>query len=121
MSADQLQTTTSDTVLRLKKTGETQLSRVLKLQANGLPPEGIDLDIDLSGTWEQNGDKLIQTADTVIILPRTATPLASKWADQLQKQAEGAAPSIKIILAADKQQLILQDTVSGATDIYIRK
>ncbi len=121
MSAENLQTTTSDTVLTLKKNGEGRLSRVLNLQGATLPPEGISLNIDLQGQWRLQEGQLVQTAETASITPRTTDALTLKWADQLQAQADRAEPSIKTIVAADKKQLILQDIQTGTTDVYRRK
>jgi hypothetical protein len=126
MTSGGVQTTTTDTILTLKKTGEGTLSRVLNLQSAGLPPEGVNLNVDLRGRWELKDGQLIQTVDTTLITARTPDALSVKWADELQKQElqkQAAEPtaSVKIIIAADKTQLILQDTDRGITDVYRRK
>ena len=121
MSADRLQTTTSNTILTLKQNGEGSLSRTLNLQGAGLPEGGIDLNVDLRGRWELTSGQLVQTAETTLITPRTADALSVQWADALQKQSEEATASVKTIVAADKTQLILQDTDLGMTDVYRRK
>ncbi len=126
MTSGGVQTTTTDTVLTLKKTGEGTLSRVLNLQSAGLPREGVNLNVDLRGRWELKDGQLIQTVETTLITPRTPDALSVKWAEELQKQelqkqAVEPTASVKIIIAADKAQLILQDTDRGITDVYRRK
>ena len=96
------------------------------MQSAGLPPEGVNLNVDLRGRWELKDGQLIQTVDTTLITARTPDALSVKWAEELQKQElqkQAAEPtaSVKIIIAADKTQLILQDTDRGITDVYRRK
>ena len=121
MSADNLQTTTSETVLTLKKNGDVQLSRILLLQAPGLPEGGVSLNVDLNGTWSMQNGQLVQVAESTLITPRTSDDEARSLADDLQAQMTNASTSTKDVIAADKKQLILQDVETGATDIYRRK
>lgn len=121
MSAENLRTTTSDTILTLKKNGDVKLSRVLVFDGAGLPDGGIGLNVDLSGHWRFENGQLIQTADSASITPRAPDDTSREWADAMQAQAADAAPSIKDIVAANKDQLILQDVETGATDVYRRK
>lgn len=121
MTAEGLQTTTSDTVLTLKPNGEGSLSRVLNLQGAGLPDTGINLNVDLRGRWDLTDGQLVQTVETTLITPRTSDAMSAQWAEELQKQAQDSTASIKTIIAADKTQLILQDTDLGMTDVYRRK
>jgi len=116
-----LQTTTSDTVLRLKKNGETHLSRKLDIIGQDLPEAGIRVSVELRGSWDLVDGQLRQSPDSVLILPRDTDATTREWADKLQTQAEQSSASIKTIVAADKKQLILQDIDSGTTDVYRRK
>lgn len=121
MTANGLQTTTSDTVLRLKKNGETELSRNLEIVGQGLPQTGIRVSVELRGKWELVDGRLRQTPDTVIIMPRDTDETSREWADKLQAQAEESPVSIKTIVTANNKQLILQDLQSAATDVYKRQ
>jgi len=64
---------------------------------------------------------LRQTPDKVLIIPRTTDQDTQNWAEKLQVQAEDSSPSVKMIIAADKTQLILQDLATGTTDVYRKK
>lgn len=121
MTSDGLQTTTADTVLRLKKTGEVHLTRNLDIAGQGLPEDGVKISLELRGRWELIDGQLKQTQDTALIMPRTSDDTARDWADQLQAQADESQPTIKDIITVDKKQLILQDTDTGSTDVYRRK
>lgn len=116
-----VQTTTTDTVLRLKKNGETHLTRNLKIRGQDLPESGVGVSVELRGIWELVDGQLRQTPDTVLILPRDDNEATRQLADKLQEQAEKSVHSTKIIVAADKSQLILQDIETGTTDVYSRK
>jgi len=119
-----LQTTTSDTVLRLKKNGETHLSRKLDIfDVNGrdLPKTGILVNVELRGYWELVDGNLRQTPDSVLVIPRSTDEKTREWADKLQTQAEQSSASEKTIISVDKKQLILQDIATGTTDVYRRK
>jgi len=116
-----LQTTTSDTVLQLKKNGETHLTRNLDLIGEDLPETGISVSVELRGSWELTADQLRQTPNSILIMPRTLDKETRDMADELQSQAEKNPPSVKTILSADRKQLILQDVETGITDVYIRK
>ena len=116
-----LQTTTTDTVLRLKKNGETHLSRNLDIAGRGLPEAGVKIGIELRGQWEIANGQLKQTQNAAIVIPRTDDETARKWADQLQNQANESQTSLKDIVLVDKNQLIIQDTDTGVTDVYRRK
>lgn len=121
MTSDGLQTTTADTVLRLKKDGVVHLTRNLDIAAQGLPEDGVKISIELRGRWEILDGQLKQTQDSALIMPRTPDDITSDWAEKLQAQANDSPPTIKDIVAVDKNQLILQDVDTGATDIYRRK
>lgn len=121
MTSEGLQTTTADTVLRLKKNGETHLSRNLDIKGQGLPAAGIQVSVELRGRWELRENQLLQSPTSVIIMPRDNEDISRQWADKLQAQAESSPPSLKIVVSADRTQLILQDAESGATDVYSRK
>ena len=121
MTADGLQTTTSGTVLRLKKNGETHLSRNLDIIGQGLPETGIRVSVELRGDWELTDGQLRQTPSTVIIMPRDKDATSREWADRLQAQAEETSTSVKTVVSANKKQLILQDLETAATDIYTRQ
>lgn len=116
-----LNTTTTDTVLSLKKNGETHLSRNLDITGKDLPETGISVSVELRGKWEIIDGKLRQSPETVLIMPRNEDAVTRQWADKLQAQAEQSEPSLKTIVAADKKQLILQDLGTGTTDVYKRK
>lgn len=116
-----LQSTTSQTALTFEKDGDARLVRQLDLAGAGLPPEGISLDVDLSGTWVMGDGQIIQTLENATITPRSSDPVAADIALQLQSQADTMAESRKDIVALDRQQLILQDAETGATDVYRRK
>ena len=116
-----LQTTTTDTILRFKKNGETHLSRNLDIIGQGLPESGIQVSVELRGRWEFVKGNLRQTPDSVLIIPRGTDEESRHGAEKLQEQAEKNDPSMKSIVIADKAQLILQDVETGATDVYIRK
>jgi len=116
-----IQTLTSDTVLRLKKNGETHLTRNLDVTGQGLPEGGIRVSVELKGSWELSNGQLTQTPQSVLIMPRNTDELTRDWADTLQSQAEKSPASVKTVIAADKSQLILQDVELGITDVYRRK
>lgn len=116
-----LQTTTADTVLRLKKNGETHLVRNLDITGQNLPQNGIRVSVDLKGQWEIFEGQLKQTPTRVLIMPRETDDISRQWADKLQSQADDNPASVKKIISADKQQLILQDLETGTTDFYNRK
>jgi len=116
-----LQTTTFDTVLKFKKNGQTHLSRKLDIIGQGLPEAGILVSVELQGHWELTEGHLRQTPDTVLIMPRSTDEASRQWAEKLQSQAEESDPSVKAIISADKDQLILQDFETGTTDVYTRK
>ena len=120
-TASGLQTTTADTVLTLKKNGETKLTRSLDIAGQGLPGDGVKIKVELRGEWEIIDGKLKQTQNTALIIPRTEDKMARDWADQLQAQADKSQSSVKDIILIDKGQLIVQDTETGTTDIYRRK
>lgn len=121
MTSDGISTTTADTVLRLKKTGETHMMRNLDIAAQGLPEDGVKISIELRGQWEISNGQLKQTQNSALILPRTSDETARQWAEQLQNQANDSPPTVKDIIAVDKQQLILQDVETGATDVYVKR
>ena len=121
MTSGGLQTTTADTVLRVKKNGEVHLTRNLDIAGQGLPEDGVKISIELRGQWEIVGAQLKQTQSAAMVMPRTSDETARKWADQLQAQADEGQPTVKDIIAVDKKQLILQDVDTGATDLYRRK
>lgn len=116
-----LQTVTKDTVLRIKKNGETHLTRNLDITGPDLSEVGIRISVDLKGQWELNQGQLKQTPSSVIIMPRGADQDSRDWADELQAQADQSPPSVKTVISADKKQLILQDLNLGTTDVYRRK
>lgn len=120
-TASGLQTTTTDTVLRLKKGGETHLTRNLDIAGQGLPEGGVKISIELRGEWEIMNTQLKQTQNQALIMPRTSDETARGWADRLQAQANESQISVKDIILVDKNQLILQDSETGTTDIYRRK
>lgn len=121
MTSGGLQTTTADTVLKLNKNGEVHLTRNLDVAGQDLPADGVKLTIELRGQWEIIEGQLKQTQDTALIMPRTSDETAKDWAATLQAQADQSPPSVKDIIAADRNQLILQDLETGTTDIYRRK
>lgn len=121
MTSDGIQTTTADTVLRLKKNGETHLTRNLDIAAQGLPEDGVKISIELRGRWEISNGQLTQIQDSALIMPRTSDKTARDWADQLQRQANDSPPTVKDIISVDKKQLILQDIETGATDLYRKR
>ena len=116
-----LQTITADTVLRIKKNGETHLTRNLDIKGQNLPEMGIRISVDIKGQWELGERQLKQTPSSVMIMPRESDEGSRDWADQLQNQAEQSPPSIKSVISVDKDQLILQDMDLGITDVYRRK
>jgi len=116
-----LQTTTTDTVLRLMENGDTHLSRNLDVIGNGLPEAGIQVSVELRGNWDLIDNQLKQTPDSVLVIPRGTDEESREWAAKLQTQAEENGPSLKSIISVDKSQLILQDTGTGTTDVYVRK
>lgn len=121
MTSDGLQTTTTDTVLRINKDGAVDLTRNLDIAGQGLPDGGIKVSLELRGSWEISDGQLKQIQETALIMPRTSDEIARRWADELQAQAETSPPTIKDIISVDKKQLILQDQDTGNTDIYRRK
>ena len=121
MTSRGVQTTTADTVLRLKKNGETHLTRNLTITGRNLPEDGVALSIELRGLWDIANGELTQTQNTALIMPRTSDEISKNWANQLQKQSENGHSSKKTILLANKERLILQDVNSGTTDTYRRK
>ena len=120
-TSDGLQTTTTDTILTLRKSGETQLTRNLDIAGQGLPENGVKIKVELRGQWEIIDGQLKQTQNTALIIPRTDDKMARDWADQLQAQADKSQSSVKNIVLVDKRQLILQDLETGTTDTYRRK
>lgn len=116
-----LESTTSDSVLTFEKDGDVRLQRQLDLRGAGLPEDGVSLDIDLSGVWVIRDGQVIQMLESATITPRSADPVAANIADQLQEQSEMMAESRKDIIALTREQLILQDAETGATDVYRRK
>ena len=121
MTSAGLQTTTADTVLRLKKNGEVHLTRNLDIAGQDLPTGGVEISIELRGHWEILEGQLKQTQNTALIMPRASDDITRDWAEQLQAQANESQPTVKDIIAVDKKQLILQDADTGATDVYRRK
>lgn len=121
MTANGMQTTTADTVLRVKKNGEVHLTRNLDIAAQSLPEGGVKVSLELRGKWEIIDGQLKQTQDMALIMPRTPDEMTREWADQLQTQADESQPTVKDIISVDRKQLILQDTDTGTTDIYRRK
>jgi len=121
MTSGGLQTTTADTVLKLNKSGDVHLTRNLDIAGEGLPAEGVKISIELRGQWEIVQGQLKQSQDMALIMPRTSDEMAKTWAETLQAQADQSPPTVKDIISVDKKQLILQDTETGATDIYRRK
>ena len=121
MTSRGVQTTTADTVLRLKKNGETHLTRNLTITGQNLPEEGIALSIELRGLWDLANGQLTQTQSSALIMPRNSDEITKNWAEQLQSQAKDGHSSVKSIVLANKKQLILQDINSGTTDTYRRK
>jgi hypothetical protein len=120
-TAGGLQTITAGTVLRIKKNGETHLTRNLDITGQDLPETGVRINVDIKGQWELGDGQLKQTPSSVIILPRESDEGSRVWANQLQAQAEQSPPSVKAVISVDKDQLILQDVDLGTTDIYRRK
>ena len=116
-----LQTTTTDTVLQIKKNGKTHLTRNLDIIGQDLPETGISVSVELRGNWGLTEGKLSQTPETVIVIPRNEDQVTRKWADELQAQAEKSPTSVKTIVSANKEKLILQDADTGTTDVYRRK
>ncbi len=121
MTAGGVQTLTADTVLRLKKNGDTHLTRNLDISGGGMPDDGMRVSVDLKGQWDLAAGQLKLTPNSVMIIPRDTDQASRELADSLQEQAEKSPPSVKTIIAADKQQLILQDVDTGTTDVYRRK
>ena len=116
-----IQTTTTDTVLTLKKNGETKLTRNLTIAGQKFPPNGIPLRVEISGHWEIANGQLTQTKSSALILPQTPDETSQAWADEFQKQADNSDASVKDIVLVNKRQLILQDINTGTTDTYRRK
>ncbi len=121
MTSQGIQTTTTDTVLTLKKNGEAKLTRNLTIAGQKLPPNGIPLRVELTGNWEISNGQLKQIQNSALILPQNPDEISQAWADELQKQADGGQASVKNIILANKNQLILQDTGTETTDTYRRK
>ena len=86
-----------------------------------MPEAGVKIGIELRGQWEIANGQLKQTQNTAIVIPRTDDETARRWADQLQNQANESLTSLKDIVLVDKNQLIIQDTDTGVTDVYRRK
>jgi len=103
MTSRGLQTTTTDTVLRIKKNGVTHLTRNLDILGEGLPADGVKLSIELRGLWEITNDQLKQTQNSALVIPRDSNETSATWADRLQEQASGEHPSFKTIVLADKE------------------
>lgn len=121
MTTGGLQTTTADTVLRIKKSGEVHLTRNLDIIGQGLPTDGIKLNLELRGDWEILNGQLKQTQKMALVMPRTSDETTRKWADEFQTQAEQSPPTVKDIIAVNKTELILQDQDTGTTDVYRRQ
>jgi len=121
MSDEGLQTTISDTAMRFEKDGDITRRSIMTLRGRDLPADGIVLDIELTGTWALQSGQLIQTPQSALVTPRSQTDTALAWAESWQKEADAQSVSTKIIVAADKKQLILQDVQTGSTDVYRRK
>ena len=68
-----------------------------------------------------SGGQIIQSLESATILPRSTDPMADAIARQLQDQTDTEVKSHKDIIALDRNQLILQDANTGATDVYRRK
>ncbi len=116
-----LQITTSNTVLTYEKDGDVKLRRQLDLKARNLPPEGISLDVILSGQWRIEEGILIQTLEDAKVNPITQSDTAQNYADSLREQAAQTRETRKTILALEKDKLILQDSETNLTDVYRRK
>lgn len=121
MTSDGIQSTTSDTVLRIQKNGAVHLTRNIDIRGQGLPVEGVGVSLELRGKWEILSNQLKQTQETALIMPRSSDATARELAEQLQVQADQSPPTLKDIISVDKKQLILQDQDTGTTDIYRRK
>lgn len=124
MTARGIQTTTTDTVLRMDKNGETYLTRNLTINGQKLPAAGVELSIELRGNWNIANNQLTLAQSSALILPRNADKtdkFARDWAKELQRQADAGHTSVKNIILANKKQLILQDDDTGTTDTYRRK
>lgn len=121
MTSAGLQTTTSDTVLKLNKNGEVHLTRNLDVAGQGLPADGIKVSLELRGQWTITNGQLYQSQETALIMPRTADATSLAFTEQLQTQADKNEQVVKDIISVDRKQLILQDTNTGTTDIYRRK
>ena len=121
MTSAGLQTTSSDTVLEIRKNGEVQLTRNLDIIGQGLPEDGVQVSLELRGQWEISDGQLKQIQDTALILPRTDSETNRQWAEELQSQAEQSPPSVKDIISVNRKELILQDRDTGTTDVYRRK
>ena len=121
MTTRGIQTTTTDTVLKLQKNGDTHLTRKLVVKGRNLPGNGIPLRIELRGQWEIINGQLTQTQSSALILPQTPDETSKAWAEELQKQANRGQASVKNIILVNKTQLILQDIDTGTTDTYRRK
>lgn len=121
MTTRGIQTTTTDTVLKLQKNGKTHLTRNLVVKGQKLPANGMPLRVELQGHWEIINGQLTQTQSSALILPQIPDEISRAWADKLQKQADSSSTSVKNIVLANKTQLILQDTTTGTTDSYRRK
>jgi len=121
MTSQGLQTTTSDTILKLNKNGQVHLTRNLDIAGQGLPGDGVKISLELSGQWEIANGQLKQSQDTALILPRTKDQTTLRMAEEFQAQADKNPPTVKDIIAVDRKQLILQDNDTGVTDVYRRK
>ena len=115
-----IQVTTSNSVLTYEKNGDVKLSRQLDLKARGLPPEGISIDVVLSGQWRLENDVLIHTLEDAKVNPRHQSDAAQAYADSLRKQAAQVTETRKTILVLEKDKLILQDFETELTDVYSR-
>ena len=121
MTSQGFQTTTADTVLKLGKSGDVYLTRNLDISGRGLPSAGVKISLELRGQWEIINGQLKQTQETALIMPRTSDDASMQLAEEFQAQADENEPTVKDIISVDSQQLILQDTDTGATDVYRRK
>jgi len=117
MTSRGIQTTTINTVLKFQKNGETHLTRNLTIEGQKLPAEGIELRVELRGTWDITNTGLTQTQTSALIMPQDSSKLAQDWS----RQADAGHKSVKTIVLANKEQLILQDQDTGTTDTYRRK
>ncbi len=121
MTSQGFQTTTADTVLTLGKSGDVKLTRNLDIFGQDLPAEGVAISLELRGQWEIIDGQLKQTQESALIMPRRDDDASKTLAEDFQAQANENEPTVKDIIAVDRQQLILQDTDTGATDVYRRK